>query len=103
MRVMGQEAARRSLLCYPLCDPMNDPLPPTDPKPAPMSVLPQPKDITEVDDPVIGLAFQFVIGVMLAQGITEVTVRRELLAQAQDQLFTARQTEDGGFVVRLLK
>lgn len=82
---------------------MSEPLPPTDPKPAPMSVLPQAREVQEIDDPVIGLSIQFIVALMLTHGLTEVTITKAMLTQALDRLITARQTEDGGFVVRMFK
>lgn len=81
----------------------SDPLPPTDPKPAPMSVLPQPQEVQEIEDPVIGLSIQFIVAMMLAEGMTEVVIPRAMLVQAMDKIITARQTDDGGFTVRIIR
>lgn len=81
----------------------SEPLPPTDPKPAPFSALPQRMEVQEIDDPVIGLSLQFIVAMMLTNGQSEVTISRAMLTQAMDKLITARQTSDGGFVVHLFK
>ena len=84
---------------------MSNPLPPEDstPPPAPMSVLPQPQEVQQIEDLVIGLAIQFIVAMMLANGQTEVVIPRKLLSQAMDKIITARQTDDGGFTVRIIR
>jgi hypothetical protein len=80
-----------------------DPLPPALPPVAPFSTLPQAREVQEIEDPVLGLSLQFIVAMMLTNGQAEVTISRAMLTQAMDKLITARQTEDGGFVVRLFK
>lgn len=78
---------------------MNDP----EPKPTPFSTLPQRMEVQEIDDPVIGLSLQFIVAMMLTYGMTEVVISKAMLTQALDKLIQARQTEDGGFTVRIYK
>lgn len=65
--------------------------------------LPAPQEVQMIDDPVIGLSIQFIVAMMLSQGLTEVTIPKALLAQAMDKLITATTSPDGGFVVRIFK
>lgn len=57
----------------------------------------------EVEEPTVGLSLQFIIAMMLTEGITEVIIPKKMLDQAMDRVFQTEVLEDGGFVVRLLR
>ena len=72
---------------------MNAPLPPPDPKPEPESIL-------NVEEPDVGLPLQFILAIMLTQGLAEIRISKAMMQQATDKLFIAFHEGDD-LVVRI--
>lgn len=81
---------------------------PTEPLPEPVvpsagAEQPTKMEVIEIEDPTVGLSLQFLVAVMLSQGITELRIPKAMLDQAMHKPITATTDADGGFTVRIYR
>jgi hypothetical protein len=54
-----------------------------------------------VDEQDVGLPLQFILAIMLSQGLAEIRIPKKMMDQAMDKVFKAWREENGDFVVQL--